>query len=209
MNLVSGIRYPRLGFMTKGAGLADDGIPPEPYETFAYDSALLDAKIENFNVIPYTSVLPLGLGIKDIDADYDELQKKYFHHGGVLEVIMAGVGADHLSKDGTTNYGIGTGLGIIRNTMTKDGQTIGGFAAEYVEIYSEEITPPDVQKRAEAQLKKSLDHELSIRDLDAVSDYEYIKINSVQFKDGNGKTWKHAYCLSCLGFLVFENVQLL
>ena len=53
-----GTRYPTLGFYTGGAGQADDGIPPQPFETFCYDSALLQAKIQDFNVVPYTSVLP-------------------------------------------------------------------------------------------------------------------------------------------------------
>lgn len=56
-----GTRYPTLGFISGGAGESNDGIPPQPYETFAYDSAPLEAKIENFNVVPYTSVLPPDL----------------------------------------------------------------------------------------------------------------------------------------------------
>ena len=47
-----GTRYPTLGFYTGGAGQADDGIPPQPFETFCYDSALLQAKIQDFNVPP-------------------------------------------------------------------------------------------------------------------------------------------------------------
>ena len=53
-----GTRYPTLAFHTGWAGLAEDGIPPQPFETFCYDSALMQAKIQDFNVIPYTSVLP-------------------------------------------------------------------------------------------------------------------------------------------------------
>ncbi|MBP5160975.1 MAG: pyruvoyl-dependent arginine decarboxylase, partial [Alphaproteobacteria bacterium] len=55
--MLTGTRYPTLAFHTGGAGLAEYGIPPQPFETFCYDSALLQAKIENFNVVPYTSGL--------------------------------------------------------------------------------------------------------------------------------------------------------
>ena len=84
-----GTRYPTLAFISGGVGEAEDGIPPQPFETFCYDSALLQAKIENFNVIPYTSVLPKELygNIVPVDKVVDK-----FHHGAVLEVIMAANG---------------------------------------------------------------------------------------------------------------------
>lgn len=59
--MTQGVRYPTLAFHTGGVGQANDGIPPQPFETFCYDSALMQAKIENFNVVPYTSVLPKEL----------------------------------------------------------------------------------------------------------------------------------------------------
>ena len=99
-----GTRYPTLAFISGGVGEADDGIPPQPFETFCYDSALLQAKIENFNVIPYTSVLPKELYGNILPVDKVE---KNFKHGAVLEVIMAANGArieDHRA--------IATGLGI-------------------------------------------------------------------------------------------------
>ena len=58
MDEIRGTRYPIFGFVTGGTGAFNDGIPPQSYETFAYDLALHQAGIENFNVIPYTSVLP-------------------------------------------------------------------------------------------------------------------------------------------------------
>ena len=45
-----GTRYPTLGFYTGGVGQADDGIPPQPFETFCYNSALATAKIQDFNL---------------------------------------------------------------------------------------------------------------------------------------------------------------
>lgn len=52
-------RYPIFGFVTGGTGAFNDGIPPQLYET--YNLALHEAGIENFNLIPYTSVMPLEI----------------------------------------------------------------------------------------------------------------------------------------------------
>ncbi|MBR3501285.1 MAG: pyruvoyl-dependent arginine decarboxylase, partial [Alphaproteobacteria bacterium] len=35
-----GVRYPTLAFYTGGVGESNEGIPPQPFETFCYDSAL-------------------------------------------------------------------------------------------------------------------------------------------------------------------------
>ena len=86
-NLVLGTRYPTLAFISGGAGQAADGIPPQPFETFCYDSALLQAKIENFNVVPYTSVLPKELYGNILPVDK---VASHFKHGAVLEVIKIG-----------------------------------------------------------------------------------------------------------------------
>ena len=53
-----GPRIPTAYVAVTGVGQSDQGIPPDPYETFSYDLALRDAGIENFNVVYYTSVLP-------------------------------------------------------------------------------------------------------------------------------------------------------
>ena len=88
--MTEGVRYPTFAFITGGVGQADEGIPPQPFETFCYDSALMQAKIENFNVVPYTSVLPKELFGKIVPLN-DQIVKQ-FKHGAVLEVIMAGNG---------------------------------------------------------------------------------------------------------------------
>ena len=64
-DLTLGTRYPTLAFISGGAGQATDGIPPQPFETFCYDSALLEAKIENFNVVPHFKHC-----IYDINSDF-------------------------------------------------------------------------------------------------------------------------------------------
>ena len=33
-----GVRFPTLAFITGGTGQANEGIPPQPFETFCYDS---------------------------------------------------------------------------------------------------------------------------------------------------------------------------
>lgn len=99
-----GTRYPTLAFISGGVGEAEDGIPPQPFETFCYDSALMQAKIENFNIIPYTSVLPKELYNNIVPVDS---VASSFKHGAVLEVIMAANGA-RLEE----HRAIATGLGI-------------------------------------------------------------------------------------------------
>ena len=122
--ILEGVRYPTFAFHTGGAGEANEGIPPQPFETFCYDSALKQAKIENFNVVPYTSVLPKEVYGHIVPVDKVVSQ---FKHGAVLEVIMAGHGA---SRD--DHKAIATGIGICWG-KDKSGELIGGWAAEYVE----------------------------------------------------------------------------
>ena len=116
--MTEGVRYPTLAFQTGGAGQADEGIPPQPFETFCYDSALMQAKIENFNVIPYTSVLPKELFGNIVPVDKVVNQ---FKHGAVLEVIMAGNGANR-----DQHKAIATGVGICWGKDAK-GELIGGW----------------------------------------------------------------------------------
>ncbi len=183
-----GTRYPTLAFHTGGAGQANDGIPPQPFETFCYDSALMQAKIQDFNVIPYTSVLPKELygNIVPVETVVDQ-----FTHGAVLEVIIAGNGAkieDHKA--------IATGVGICWG-KDKKGNLIGGWAAEYVEYFDTQINDEIAEGHANMWLNKSLNHELEIRGVEKHSEFQifhnYINI-----------TQPFAYCLTCLGFLNFE-----
>ena len=78
----------------------------------------MQAKIENFNIIPYTSVLPKELYNNIVPVDS---VASSFKHGAVLEVIMAANGArleDHRA--------IATGLGICWG-KDKNGELIGGW----------------------------------------------------------------------------------
>lgn len=184
-----GTRYPTLCFYSGGAGQAQDGIPPQPFETFCYDSALKQAKIENFNVIPYTSVLPKELygNIVPVDQVVDS-----FHHGAVLEVIMAGNGAninDHKA--------IATGIGICWG-KDKKGNLIGGWAAEYVEYFSTPIDDEIAEGHARMWLNKSLNHELMLRGVEKHSEFQF-------FHNYLNLTQPFGYCLTVLGFLNFRN----
>jgi arginine decarboxylase len=148
-----GPRIPTTYFVTTGVGESDQGIPPDPYETFSYDIALLNAGIENFNVVYYTSVLPpesQEVPIEDV--------KPYFHHGAVLEAILAKAGG----KKGDT---VAAGVGRVWATNA-EGNAIGGFAAEYERVYEQKhVDAEAAKKEAVRQLTASLNHELSIRGL--------------------------------------------
>lgn len=189
--MLVGTRYPTLAFHTGGAGQSDDGIPPQPFETFCYDSALAQAKIQDFNVIPYTSVLPPEL--KDNIVPVDEVSK-FFKHGAVLEVIMAGNGANS-----SEHRAIATGVGVCWG-KDKMGKLIGGWAAEYVEYFPTYIDDEIAKGHAEMWLNKSLKHELEIRGVEKHSEFQlyhnYINI-----------TRQFGYCLTCLGFLNFETAD--
>ena len=186
--MVLGTRYPTLAFHTGGAGQAADGIPPQPFETFCYDSALLEAKIENFNVIPYTSVLPKELFGKIYPVDK---VAKYFKHGAVLEVIMAANGAKS-----SEHRAIATGVGVSWG-RDKKGELVGGWAAEYVEYFDTWIDDDIAKSHCEMWLNKSLKHELEIRGVEKHSDFQIFH-NYLNIEQQFG------YCLTALGFLTFE-----
>lgn len=148
-----GPRIPTTYFVTTGTGESNQGIQPDPYETFSYDLALLEAGIENFNVVYYTSVLPPES--KEVPI---ESVKHSFHHGAVLETIMAKAG-------GVKGDTVAAGVGRVWAVDDK-GQTIGGFAAEYERVYSnQKVNDKEARKDAIKQLTSSLKHELTIRGL--------------------------------------------
>ncbi len=189
--MLTGTRYPTLAFHTGGVGQAEDGIPPQPFETFCYDSALKMAKIQDFNVIPYTSVLPKELYNNIVPVEKVE---KHFVHGAVLEVIMAANGStiqDHKA--------IATGVGICWG-KDKEGKLIGGWAAEYVEYFQTPIDDEIAKGHAEMWLNKSLNHELEIRGVEKHSEFQF-------FHNYVNITQPFAYCLTALGFLNFETAD--
>lgn len=185
----TGTRVPTFGFLTGGTGQSNLGLPPQEYETFAYDSALRAAGIENFNVVPYTSVLPKELR-GNIITDVTNVQS-FFHHGSVLEVIMAGSGAAK-----SRFAALATGLGLCW-AETRHGKFIGGFAAEFIQRYTSQIDADVAQTEAQLWLTKSMDHELKLRGLRKVGDYEFF-VNWMNIEE------RYGYCLTALGFLNFK-----
>jgi len=149
-SVVFGSRIPIEYFVTKGVGESNEGIPPDPYETFSYDLALNQASIEDFNVVPYTSVL----APEAQEVPLDEV-KPTFHHGAVLEVIMA-------KQGGVRNQTVCAGVGRVwaRDAAGKD---VGGYAAEYEFAYDKQVSVAAGEDDATKQLTRSLNHELAIR----------------------------------------------
>ncbi len=180
-----GPRIPTAYFATTGVGQSDQGIEPDPYETFSYDLALQDAGIENFNVVYYTSVLP--------PESYEvplEKVKPLIHHGSVLETIMAKAGGEQ----GET---VAAGVGRVW-ARDATGKEIGGFAAEYEYIYEEKEKVSEEQARQDAikQLTRSLNHELSIRGMTQSRPMTYeVAVLHI--------TKKYGMALAALGFVGF------
>lgn len=141
---IYGNRIPQYYFVTAGQGDTDIGPGDDPWETGAYDLGLMEAKIENFNVMQYTSVIPPEA--KEIPLS--EAQK-YFHHGAVIETIMAAV-------NGIKGDTLCTGVGRIFVRRKFDGKCIGGFAAEYKKVHKEDIKLADAEKLAKEMLHVSL-----------------------------------------------------
>jgi arginine decarboxylase len=125
--LLLGARIPKDFFVVKGFGETDAGGGADPYETGSYDLALEDAGIENFNIVPYTSVMPA----ESTEISVTEA-RRLFHHGSVLEVIMA-------KMNGTLGDRISAGVARMQVRRKKDGLHIGGFAAEYEGHASAEV----------------------------------------------------------------------
>ncbi len=150
--LVLGNRIPAKYFVTSGSGETDIGPGQDPWETGSYDLALLEAHIANFNVVPYTSVLPP----ESREVSLQEAEK-YFHHGAVVEVIMA-------DQNGVQGDTLTTGVGRIYVRDKKSGTSIGGFAAEYEKVYkAKKVAEGTAIAEAQKMLKVSLVGEFSRR----------------------------------------------
>ncbi|MCP3940510.1 MAG: pyruvoyl-dependent arginine decarboxylase [Desulfobacteraceae bacterium] len=191
----TGVRIPHIYFVTTGTGQSNDGVPPVYYETFSYDEALLDAKIADFNIMEYTSVLP-----KDAVEISIAEAKKGFVHGAVLESIMA-------KTFGTKGDILVAGIGRI---WAKDstGNFVGGYAAEYSRVFPVEYNlqygSPDLEYikiEAKKQLTKSMMGELNRRGLK-----EYVdKVKKMTFDITSiNVTENYGVALAVLGFVNFK-----
>ncbi len=210
---VVGTRYPVTGFFTSGAGASDKGWAPQPYETFSYDLALKAAMIENFNIVPYTSVLPPELEIIPVAA-----AKKYFHHGAVLEIIYAMIGITYSTSPKKSNIGIhthghnydldsnetvmaaATCIGILQNVLDPAGQNVGGYVAEYTGVFDKHVGLAAAQQQADDQLNQSLDHILQIRGFQggirSIRPVSYVEVSEQQ---------RFGSTLNGMGFINFKH----
>jgi arginine decarboxylase len=148
---VIGNRIPKEYFVTMGHNDTDLGPGDDHWETGSYDLALMNASIENFNVLKYTSVLPP----ESREIPISEA-RKYFHHGAAIETIMSDL-------NGVKGDTLCTGVGRIW-VRTLEGESVGGFAAEYKKLY-ENQTVPEEQAREDARegLRTSLMGEVNRR----------------------------------------------
>ena len=173
---VFGNRIPKDYFVTAGRGDTDIGPGDDPWETGSYDLALMDAKIANFNVMQYTSVLPPES--REIPIAQAE---KWFHHGAVIEVIMASV-------NGVKGNTLSAGVGRIQVRRKSDGKHIGGFAAEYEKVHQDKISAEEAEKTAKEMLHISLMGEFNRRYNS--DEYEYFdethKVNSFKVEKKYG-----------------------
>jgi len=127
---VFGNRIPRDYFVTWGFGESDVTV-----HAGSYDDALRMAKIENYNLMKYTSVLPPEARQVEIPAT--------MHHGSVLESIYAEISGG--KEDGP----LAAGVILFKIRKKSDGRLIGGFAAETSE------KGPGAKEKVETTLRKA------------------------------------------------------
>lgn len=149
--ILLGFRVPKDYFLATGAGDTNEGGGTDPWETGSYDLALEEAGIENFNVVAYTSVIPA----EATEVKYQDV-KKTFHHGAVLETIMA-------KMDGVQGDRISAGVALMKVRRLSDGYVIGGWAAEYKGHADEEGVKKVLKSDLEGMFKRRFpkdDHEM-------------------------------------------------
>ena len=123
-----------------------------------------------------------------------------YSEGGGATVRFRHRGAEVLKTQDTTVLAAGSCLGIVTSVLNAQGENVGGYAAEYVGVYTDHIGPDKAQEEATIQLEQSIDHELSIRGFTGgerkIFNVEYVEVNA---------TDRYAYTLNAIGFVEFEN----
>ncbi|MCB0725676.1 MAG: pyruvoyl-dependent arginine decarboxylase [Ignavibacteriae bacterium] len=177
--VVYGTRIPKDYFVNTGFGETDLGSGIDPWETGSYDLALLEAGIDNFNILKYTSVLPP----ESVESPYDDLTK-YMHHGAALETIMAQI-------NGKQGDQLTAGVGRIQVRRKSDGLHIGGFAAEY-----EGHAPEEQAKQIlTTSLNGIFDRRYSTDEYEAF-DMQFNLVSKIVQK-------KWATAIACIGFVTY------
>ncbi len=116
-NVTIGLRIPKDFFVTKGIGESNITI-----HAGSYHLALLDAGIERFNIMAYSSVLPKIAREIEKPNNIDDLEP--LTHGAVMEVINAVANAE---KGERATAAIVWGWLYDKQTNEK----FGGFVCEY------------------------------------------------------------------------------
>lgn len=184
-------RIPLDYVIVKGAGQTSFGPGIDPWETATYDIALEKAGIQNYNVVKYTSVIPPESNQITMK---EAKERNLFHHGMVLESIMAQV-------NGTKGQHICAGVGTIQvyesidapTGGTQKGKHIGGFAAEY-EGYA---SPTRAKELLNEALKGIVHRRYRLSDV-WVGEQTYTIQDLVVDED-------YGCVLVALGFLTFEH----
>ncbi|CAL5228910.1 g12131 [Coccomyxa viridis] len=149
--ILLGFRVPKDYFLATGAGDTNEGGGTDPWETGSYDLALEEAQIEDFNVVAYTSVVPpeaTEVKVEDV--------KHTFHHGAVLETIMA-------KMDGVQGDRISVGVAMMKVRRQSDGHVLGGWAAEYKGHGTDQLVRKILHEDLNGMLKRRFpkgDHEM-------------------------------------------------
>jgi len=145
-----GNRIPTKYFITHGGGQSDVAIHPG-----SYDAAVKDAKMENWNGVFYTSLLPPEAKQVPIPNDY--------HHGSELMMIMARCDCE---KGRKANAALGKAW-----VYNEKGKNVGGLVAEFSKVgedINERIAKEFLNESLKEMFKRRgypLDYELGKREI--------------------------------------------
>ncbi len=211
-----------LAFLINGVGNSNQGFDPHPYETFAYDSALVDAQIGDFNITPYggngfTSVIPSNM---QVIYPIGELADD-FHHGGVLECVMPGIGVTYSAVAAKGNIGIrshgrisihdsdgpvSSAAACIGWALVRSSPEAPAFVliAEWTGHWATPIGSSAAQEVAHTYLSETLinmalNRGVPITQTPYLADVSYVEVNSTNKLFG--------YALNGIGFVDFVNLE--
>ena len=174
MEIIVSNRIPTKYFVTKGKGESDIAIHPG-----SYDAAVKDAKMENWNGIPYTSLIPPEAKQVDIPKDYP--------HGSELMMIMA---CSNCKKGQKANAALGRAW-----VYDKKGKNVGGLVAEFNKIGNVD------ERIAEEFLNKSLKEMFERREYPL--SYELKNIEMLGYESIE-PTKKFGTALVAIGFIEYK-----
>ena len=147
IGLVIGNRIPRKFFWTSGIGESDITI-----HAGSYHLALIDAGIERYNVMVYSSIMP-AIAIESEKPKYGDIV-----HGSVLESIMA---VSNGKKGERVTAAITYGWLFDKKT----GKKHGGLVAEYNGHDEEEVARESVMGSLKEMYESGFSENFELRDI--------------------------------------------